>query len=281
MYGPVQKQTTITNAGTIVLAHRPVCFQVNNPAAGPNNHSPQLLYESETGDHVSTSGHFFNFTNDDPMEDLDRLRIANGPKLLIKWVEFEFNIQGFVDDTNVRIDFIRQKRMVDPDVWKQSDPNTMFMPHLLNKFKNLAGFTCNEIDRSTFQVLLTRRIYMNSKGSSNLLDGTQDRNTTDATTPPRKRVKVRLNLNRVYRQLKTTIDEATGVDHTLSFDNDPDDHAESNGGYAYDNQHPLANIWCVLSSDDQTAVTSLVDGDAIKIDIIRKICWRDPVAGDH
>jgi len=60
---------------------------------------------------------------------------------------------------------------------------------------------------------------------------------------------------------------------------DGDGHASGVGSYNYDNQHPLSNIWCLISTDDETAVASVITGDAVSVEIIRTCIWRDPIIG--
>lgn len=44
--------------------------------------------------------------------------------------------------------------------------------------------------------------------------------------------------------------------------------------WGHNNQHPLSNIWCILSTDDETAI-SPGTGDNVSVKIIRKLTWQD------
>ena len=67
----------------------------------------------------------------------------------------------------------------------RSDPSngeSNYLPYSLCAFKQLAGFTQNRIDRTKFQILASKRVYFNSKGSANVADQSQDR--TETSTLP-------------------------------------------------------------------------------------------------
>ena len=37
--------------------------------------------------------------------------------------------------------------------------------------------------------------------------------------------------------------------------------------YEYSNQNPLQNVWCLISTDDKTAIDNIVTGDAVGVKI--------------
>jgi hypothetical protein len=45
--------------------------------------------------------------------------------------------------------------------------------------------------------------------------------------------------------------------------------------WSFDNQYPTSNIFCVISSDDQTGFLSVVTGDSVSVRIIRGVTWQD------
>jgi hypothetical protein len=49
------------------------------------------------------------------------------------------------------------------------------------------------------------------------------------------------------------------------------------GNYAFNNIHPLSNVWCVISCDDTASMTDVFTGDECKVSMIRECCWRDPL----
>jgi len=274
VFGPIQEQRTVSDE-FVVVASRPCLFLVNNPGLG--TYGPQLLREHDTDDHVTSVGSFSLAGQGLPFYTNDGDHCPNGPKLLLKEVDLQFKIHGFLDDTRVRIDIIRQKKAIQGDIWNPQQGLSTFMPHIANGLKYLAGFNSNEIPRDTFQVLQTRHVYLNSKGQANVADTAADRNTTDATTVPTKYCHIKLRLNKVCKQLESSLNESTGADN-IEQDVHTEDHTDSKGNYSFDNQHPLSNIWCVVSSDDATAIGSALTGDAVKVTVLRKCIWRDPRA---
>lgn len=275
MYGPVQQQHSLAGP-TFITADHPLCFQINNPAYGTNG--PRLLKSDYLGANSLHQHGSFALSQGNPLHELDEDMHPNGPKLLLKSVDLQFKFEGFVDNTHIRVDIVRQKKAVDPDVWNPNGTEN-FMPSLLYGFKNLAGFTANTLDRRTFEVLATRKLFMNSRGSSNAIDTAQDRLTVDATTRNVKFCNINLNLNKVVKQLRAAHDEHTG-DIMPGQDTHGEDGNLAKGQYGYDNIHPLANIWCIVSSDDATHIGSVVDGDGVKCHIIRKCVWRDHLGNE-
>lgn len=276
LYGPLQTQRSHSESGFYVVASRPVLFQVNNPECGAKGAS--ILRETDSGDFVSRIMGFnkASYSSSLPFYDKEEDNVVNGPRLLLKQVELQFKVHGFVDDTRVRIDVIRQKKVVNKNHWNYHDANEHFMPHMAKGFKDLAGFSANEIDRKYFEVLATRHLYLNSKGSSNFVDTTAGNITTEATTAPTKYCKIDLKFpkgGKVCRQLTSSLNQTTGNDAT---DQDIEvEEVDAKGSYSWQNQHPLANVWCIISSDDGTAFGSIIDGDAVEVEILRKCVWRD------
>jgi hypothetical protein len=268
MYGPVQTQSSVSDGTLTVVADSPILFQVNNPMSGPQG----AIIMRATGGGVRNMGHFTGSAGYGWNAD-DAAHVPNGPKLLLKSAMFKFKFQGFVDNTKIRIDFIRQKSTISGDAWNPLGAD-QFLPHTSYAFRQLCGFTSNYIDRSKYEVITTKHLYMNSRGSANPADVLQDRNTTDATTSNIRYCNVYLKLNKVCKQLDSSVTEDNGNDDPL-LDAHNDDGVLSKNSYDYTNQHPLSNIWCFISTDDQTAFGSIVDGDSVKVDIIRKLVWRD------
>jgi hypothetical protein len=275
IYGPLQTQRSHSESGFYVVASRPVLFQVNNPECGAKGAS--ILRETENGDFVSRIMGFnkASYSSGLPFYDKEEDNVVNGPKLLLKQVELQFKVHGFLDDTRVRIDVIRQKKVVNRNHWNYHDANEHFMPHMAKGLKNIAGFSSNEIDRNYFEVLATRHLYFNSKGSSNVADTTSGTVTSEATTPPTKYCKIDLKFGKgkVCKQLTSSVDQTSGSDAP---DQDIEvEEIDAKGSYSWENQHPLSNVWCLISSDDGTAFGSLIDGDAVEVQILRKCVWRD------
>lgn len=268
LWGEFQEQKSVTTNPITVLANQPALFHVTNPASdqhGPYIHTCDFL----TGNHYLTDNHFHKWQGPSDMDndENDEKHIPNGPKLKLLFADFQFKFHGFVNDTRLRVDFIQQKNIT-TDFWNVNQPR-QFLPNTIPGFANIAGFDPNEIDKKNYRVLKTKYLFMNAAGSSNATDTLQDRDTTSATTPPSKFCHIRLNLNKILKQLDSSLHEVTGLDdQAASVDHTGVGHG---GPWRYENQHPLSNIWCLISSDDKTTW----DGDHPTVEIIRKMAWRD------
>jgi len=272
-WGQFQSQTSILSGNDhVIVRDHPLLLHVNNCNSGI--HGPELCTINGLGQ-VTTTGAVFNAyqgegaPNGDYQDD-DVGNIANGPILKHNWAIFDFKFTGFMNDCRIRVDVIRQKRYL-TDFW--SDEHThQFLPHTLASFKNLAGFTPNRIDTSTFQVIQTKYLYLNSRGSQNVADTSQDRNTTEATTAPTKRCRISLRLNKVYKQLDSSEHQTTGAE---DFDVGDAGVAHHHGPWRYTNIHPLSNMWILLSSDDTRNLEDIIGGDKLKVECIRRMTWQD------
>ena len=72
--------------------------------------------------------------------------------------------------------------------------------------------------------------------------------------------------------------ESARSDCTADWYNQTFTNASDTGPYSYANMDPRDQIWCIISSSDETALDSSVTGDAVQCTIHRTMCWRDPVA---
>lgn len=211
----------------------------------------------------------------------ERGNVPNGPTLKLSYVDFEFKVTGFLQDCRVRIDFVQQRGL--KNHWFNQNSASSFMPQTLKQFRGIAGFGPDRIDTSAYKVLATRRLYLNSMGSNNIADtGAQivgdntEGDTAPATTAPAKYCHVRLNLNQVIKQLQPTTNQDDGAE-------DEDKMAVGTirghgSNWSFDNMSPLQNVWAVISTDDTNDITDGPLGDKVQVEIIRRCCWRDPVA---
>ena len=269
MMGPVQTQVTRLAQYVYPTSEHPICFQLNNPGYGLDG--PPIFRSVDGDDHVQKLTQF-DLVDRGLFFQAEQDHYPNGPSLYMSHVDLKFEIFGFLDYTRVRIDIVRQKKF-DKQFFNPHKGNQNFMPHNIEGFAEICGFTGKEIDRSTFQVLQTKHIYFNSKGSSNPSDVAANAITVEGTTGPYKIVNMHVPLRRVFRQLESSVSETTGDDsYNL---NAHSESTDTKGSYSHDNQHPLANVWCIISTDDQSALTHLIDGDAVRVNIVRKCVWRD------
>ena len=205
--------------------------------------------------------------------------------LYLKSVLLEFEFAGFVDDTHITIHVVQSKGIAKPDYYLESN-NTAdnLLPKSLANFTNLAGFTQERIDPKAFKVLASRKLYMKISRPSNptaadvtstILGAIINDNypTVPATTRAVKRCRVYVPVNRELKVLDNgSYGEEYGVtDHYRVFTGVSD-----KGQYSYANMDPKSQIWCIISTSDQTALDAAFTGDAVECTIHRTCTWRDP-----
>jgi len=271
-WGRIQSQVSQSSEALVVHRDHPVLFHVNNPVV--NHHGPYLWTLGATlGEPVPSNSSFdlYQGNTDHDFNDLDDRVKVNGPTLKLLWATYQFKFEGFAQDCRIRVDFIRQKKMV-TDFYNQNIAKN-FLPDTLDGFKGIAGFSPNEIDKSKFQVLKTKYLYINAASSSNIVDTAEDRATTEATTAPTKFCKVSLKLNKILKQIVPSQSESSGGDN--SGEGRPQTEHPHHSSWCYDNQHPLSNVWCLISCDDTRGLTEDVLGEHVKVSIIRKMTWQD------
>lgn len=268
--GPVQEQRSYFETTQKVTAHSPWCFQVN--VAGAHSQTAPHGYHINATGHATQFHQFQIFHGQQASEDTDN--VANHPCFL-KYVKMEFEFKGFVDDTHVRIDIVRQKRMGTQDWFQdfQGSVRDNTLPYCLKKFQHLAGFTQERIDPKAWQVLKTRKLYFNSKGVSSLLDhANEDYPTVESTTSYVKRCAITVPFNRMLKPLdKGGYGENYGqTDQYMSTNGD-----NTQGMFSWWNQAPTHNVFCIISCSDQSALGATLTGDAISCKIHRTSVWRD------
>lgn len=256
-----------------VTSAHPLAFHINNPHCGTEG--PYMYRPNALGAIDATNVGFTQWTGVDEDSHLHRSANfkPNGPRLMLRTVDLQFKFEGFCDETRIRVDVVRQKRLPS-DIFNPTEATKeLFLPYTLTNFKYLAGFTQNTIDRAAYDVIATKHLYLNSKGQANTVDAAQDRNTIDGTTSTTKFCHIRLKLNKILRQLEPSMNEADGTDHMAHH---PSDFARPHpSSYGWDNQHPLSNVWCIISSDDATGFLSSLTGDAVSVNVIRRVTWQD------
>lgn len=292
LWGPVQSQSSTLGLGNDKITVRndqPLLFQLNNPVSGV--HGPATFTcEGTSAGALTTWGKYFqpwtgrtNFAdNYADYQANDNDHVVNGPSIMLKSIDFQFRFTGFLDDCRAKIQIIRQKKMM-TDWWDDSN-NNHFLPHSLTGFRDLCGFTANRIDLSTFEVLATKYVYINSRGQKSIADtaitagipGAATMDTAHSTTTPTRLAHMHISWNRVVKQLHSSVSELSMQDDQNVSNTDPNDH--HGGGYKYRNIHPLANVWVLISCDDTLHTgESALSEDKLRVEIIRKCTWQDRV----
>jgi len=215
---------------------------------------------------------------------------CTGPKC--KWLgtELQFKFEGFLDDTRVKIFIVQEKKQYRLDPWQQyttrmSDYNNPLkddvemaahMPYTLNQWRNIIGFNANSVNYKQYKVLATKSLYFNSRRTeapSGHIEG--DNAFVDATTKPVQYCSIKLKPNRMLYQLRSSQNEM-GVMDDLT-DPAPADAAHDQGPWSFDNQNPYANVFCIVTTDDESALTGTLTGDRVKFTCIRRNWWQDQI----
>lgn len=277
MWGPVQYQTSKMNETLTPLRMHPHLIHVSNPNCGHEGariwtwHSQNagVITSAQAAYHHDNSGngatHFAVYTgqgaNAADANAQEQFHVANGPRCMLRSVELHFKFSGHRANTNLLIQVFRQKTLGEMDYW-QPKASFQFLPDTITGLTDMAGWTENRLDPRKYQLLATRRILMNSKNDGDV----------DATTRGERECKIFLRLNKVLKQLKSSINETNGFDD-LDMNNGTVN--DDKGSYSSRNQHPLSNIWCLVSSDDPTELPSWTNGQHIDFELIRRVKWQD------
>ncbi len=287
-WGPYQTQTQYNTESFTVTAGAPVLFQLNNLDHGDKG--PHFYYPSASVNHIATGlGDLGTFsvhsapTIGDQYSVLEEsLARPNGNVLKWNFCELQFEIEGFLDNTHVDIWIVKQKRMpMDP--WNlENHKLTPNLPHTSPMFKNVSGFGPDRVSYKNFRVLHHKRLFFNSKPSSTYADLVSEGNnageqpTVAATTRHIKHCSFKWRPNQLLKQLKHSRAYTEEQDHDeMGIDANPTSHEPATGRWSYENQNPLANTWCILTTDDKTTLGSSLDGDAVSVKVIRRNVWQD------
>lgn len=291
--GPVQRMTSQLHfSGSLhAYATKPLLIHVNNVATG--SYGPKVITLDSNGATEEVQNcHFTPFyghhdhLHSGPQFQDDH--VPNGPKIFLKKVQFRLKFTGRLDNCHVRIDVIRQKRLVTP-FWKDTALK-QHLPHTLNSLQKLAGFTPNFLPKEDYQVLKRKSVFINSRGTrsakdqalhvaenaTEVYDARQASVTTQATTTNQRLVTITVPINRTTKQLESSVHEATGDDSMQGATATTEVGAGSGGNYRYNNIHPLANIWLLISTDDTNSEVNSLN-DQLSVEMIRYCEWRDPV----
>jgi hypothetical protein len=213
---------------------------------------------------------------------------CTGPKC--KWLgtELQFKFEGYLDDTRIKIFIVQQRKQYKLDPWSQytsrvashtlADDVEMapHMPYTLNQFKHLLGFNANTLNYKQYKVLATKSLYFNSRRTeapTGHIEG--DNAFVDATTKPVQYCTMKIKPNQMLYQLRSTLNEM-GVHDDIN-DPAPADADYDQGPWSFDNQNPYSNVWCIVTTDDESALAGSLSGDRVKFTCIRRNWWQDQV----
>jgi hypothetical protein len=247
-----------------ITATKPWLIHVNNPGVG--SEGPGVYIVNAVGQ-VEKTNHNFVHDQQDGMFVENKAHV-NAPCFL-HGIDFQFQFEGYVQNTHIRIDIIRQKRM-DTPLWSIASTRN-FLPDTLDKLKHIAGFTANDIPKAYFDIIATKKLYLNSKVSETLLgaaqSGADNQARVEATTSNIKHCHMYVPFKKKLNPINATVEE-------MGLEVNNSDFASVNP-FEHTKMHPLSNVWMLISSDD--AFADQVNQDKVTCQIIRKVFWRDPV----
>lgn len=190
----------------------------------------------------------------------ERVDIPDTGKMLACDMAYTFRIEGIssLDDTRVRIDIFQQKTKVYYVRPSTAQGGVLALPHSLAGLDNMATPTLNRLNGVYFKKIKTIWKYFNSKT-------TEDQSTQ--TTANIQYASFRMKPNMLIQQIGT----APAVVNNAS------DVVVTGGQWGIYNKPLNQSLWCLISTDDRTALAS----DQVRVTVTRKVIWRDSVGGSQ
>lgn len=180
-------------------------------------------------------------------------------KYLAAWMDYTISIEGSggLDDTRVRVDIFTAKS--GPLFAQVAGSPNLLLPTSLDQLNNIAEPELNQLNPKYFKKVYTKVVYFNSRTD---VASTVTQGATQFT-PNKRYVKFRCAPNKVCKQVLTN----------PTVQGSPEEANVPDGSFGPLNVPINQPLWCLLSTDDRSALT----GDAVHITISRQIKWRDAV----
>lgn len=198
------------------------------------------------------------FTNNNPFYLEEYSDSPDTGKILASYMDYHFAIEGdsALDETRVRLDIFYQRSNC--LYARTAAAGSLLLPSSLNYFDNIATPELNQINPKYFKKIYTKVLYFNSRSSeeTSLEDGKTQ------FTPNKRYVRFRMKPNRLIQQVLTN-PPVQGTNEAVL----------PNGSWGQLNTPLNQQLWCLISTDDQSALV----GDAVKVNVSRRVSWRDPV----
>lgn len=229
-------------------------------------------------------------------DDVPMIPIPNGKKLRWGGVDLQFRVEGALQNTQIDFWLVKCNKE-DPlkwDPWHQkmnseyrNVPGTL--PYTIRDFENLhEEMYPKKLDTSRYNVLLHRRVFVNNvhrvtgqDAHNHLLPdnakyatgNTWSHTATDsgpfamhptheATTASSQKLRISFKPNKIVRPLRNFIGERINNPVELQgteADANPEEPATL-GTMSWDNFHPSANVWLVVTTNHKKIVTPKVAG---------------------
>lgn len=251
--------------------------------------------QKRTGPHMYPR---VGYPGQDPLlhNDTPLIPIPNGKK--VKWggVDLQFRIEGALQDTQFDFYIVKcnKEKPLNWDPWHQTIPDEArsvpgVLPYTINDFQYLHhSMYPKKLDTKRYNVLSHRRVLVNNVhrvtgqsghihlapdnakyATGNTWSHTVDDNgpwdmtpTHPATTPAVQHLRMSYKPNSIVRPLRNFIGERldTPTEQRGSFaDANPLEKATL-GTMSFDNFHPSANVWLVMTTNHQRITTPRIRG---------------------
>lgn len=264
-YGAVQINFQKTDRTLIPTKSRPVLFDMmdftcRRAAAPPAPASSgAILYQYNalgTAPIAASTWHINSTLATNPYWLGQNRDIPDTGKYLPLSAHYVFRVEGnpSLDNTRVRL----QVFSVKPRTYVPNSvaSNNLVLPTALNNLENMASPTENRLSRVHFKCYADKWLFLNSSKTNDDTKGTSANIKYKSITVNPKKKKVRT---------QAVTNPETPMDPDAEF---PD------GNFGPLNVPITTPLWCLISTDDESAVL-----DSVEVGISRRVAWRDPIGG--
>jgi len=282
---------------------KPLMFHVNNPGFGADG--PKFIFPHQTADRKITTEGMLAPWYPAAAQDFTSYGQANrsyptGSQVFMKYAKFGLRFSALTSDTKIRVDVIRQKRKVGANTYisEGKENYSNFLPFNVKQFQQLNEFNPHHIDRSLYEVMSTRHVYLDSAKKQDVNNDTfanhilshapfgmgttfADQTSVEmreATTPAEKDITIYVPMNKLIKQIwpRSKDDNLTNV---MTDDNGRPQTGDQ-GAWDWSNQDAYENVFLLITSNSQAAAYTTPADPALKnervhVHMWREICWQD------
>jgi len=298
---PIEETST---DGLVREFDRPLTFSVNGVLQKPKRSGPHMYRQTPT------------LTDDTPSETPQQpplIPIPNGKKIRWGGVDLQFKIEGALQNTQFDFYIVQcnKERPMAWDPWHQTVPLEArdvpaVLPYTIKDFDDIShSMYPKRINTKRYNVLSHRRVFVNNvnrvtgqTGHNHLqadnakfalgntwghIEGASGPHayvpTHLASTPASQFLRMSYKPNKIMRPLKNFIGER--IDNTVEqrgmfADANPKENATL-GTMSWDNFHPSANVWLVMTTNHERIETPQTDREVQ----LENLIWPDGVHSTH